>query len=69
MEETDFGKIRPEAIRSGESRTEGRDEKWQDPSFSNETPYETRFFSVEYKPLEGDQYTAYTGRDCIGIGT
>ena len=30
--------------------------------FSNETPYETRYFSVEYHPLEDGQYKAYTGR-------
>ena len=31
-------------------------------NFSNETPYETRFFSVRYEPLEEISYTAYTGR-------
>ena len=58
--QTDGGE-RPE-LPPGEPNGRNREKKWQDPSFSNETPYETRFFSVEYKPLEGDQYTAYTGR-------
>lgn len=31
-------------------------------NFSNETPYETRFFSVKYSPQDGDEYTTYTGR-------
>ena len=50
-----------EASRPGK---EGKkdDEKWEDRSFSNETPYMTRFFSVEYSPFEEEQYTAYTGQ-------
>ena len=45
------------------SKEERKDDgKRQNRSFSNETPYMTRFFSVEYDPLEEEQYTAYTGQ-------
>jgi len=47
----------PEGERDG---TEQYNKKEWD--FSNETPYETRFFSVKYVPDENGQYLAYTGR-------
>ncbi|MCR4813876.1 MAG: GHKL domain-containing protein [Lachnospiraceae bacterium] len=54
----EFGSKPPEPAGTGSQKGDFRKEK---KFFSDETPYETRFFSVRYNPLDETACTSYTG--------